>query len=268
MKQALAWTLFVIGCTRTVPAPIVDATASLVDAARARPVPHRLQARMGLKIDSPLLGLAGSTGGAMILDRPGRGHLAVLGPLGGPVATAQTEGTGLALAVTGDKEHRVAGDAAEVLRANTGDLLDLDGVLGLLTGELPLDPERIEEQRRLPDGDLELVLSASRGVRATAVLDDATATPVSVVVRDKRGDVLASATYAPFEVDRDSQMLLPTEVTLVMPDLQLTMDLKYKSWTFPETVPEVFGLEPPLGYATGPLELVGGVAEALGLQTP
>lgn len=268
MRQALVWTLFVLGCTRTVPAPTVDATASLLEAARARPVPRRAQARMALKVDSPLLGMAGSTGGALILDRPGRGHLAVLGPLGGPVATAQTEGTGLALAMMGDHRHLVARDAAAVLRATTGDLLDLDAVLGLLVGELPLDPAQVKDQHRLPDGNLEVVVEAPRGVHATAVLDQATATPVSLVVTDRRERTLASASYAPFELDAGSGMVLPTEVTLTLPDLQLTMQLRYKSWTFPETVPEVFSLEAPEGYASGPLELAGGVAEALGFQAP
>jgi hypothetical protein len=266
LRSFVAWSLLVLGCARGVPAPAVDASASIVDQALARPSPQRVQARVGLKVSSPMLGLAGSTGGAILLDRPGRGHLAVLGPLGGPLATLQTDGVGVAIATTQDRQHRVAAQADQVLRETTGGLLGLDALLGLLVGQVPLDPARAQAPRELEDGDLEVTVLGPGESRAAVTLVRSTATPRAVVVSGSGGRVLASAVYGPFEPHPETGNLLPTEVELALPDLELTLTVRYRSWSFPEALPEVFGLAPPAGYASGPLELTGGAAAALGLD--
>ncbi len=43
------------------------------------------------------MGRSMSTGCALIVDRPGRGHLAVFGPFGATLLTAQTDGEGIAV---------------------------------------------------------------------------------------------------------------------------------------------------------------------------
>jgi hypothetical protein len=158
------------------------------------------------------------------------------------------------------KRHLVAPEAADVVRRATGDLVGLDDVLGLLVGDLPLDAA-VAGERRLPDGDLEVTFDGPDGTRAVAVIDDPTAAPVSLVVTDADQQRTLSATWEPFAVDTASGLLLPTEAVLEAPRLGLELRLQYKSWTFPEVAPDVFGLAPPEGFASGPLELAA--ADAL-----
>lgn len=259
MRQRVLTVLFVLGCGRTLPAPAPAAQASLLDAARARTVPARLLAKLSVQVRSEAMDVAGSSGGALILDRPGRGHVAVFSPLGGPLVTLQTDGTGLALALARERRHLVAAEADRVVREQTGGLVGIDEVLGLLVGDLPLDGLAPAGERRTADGDLEVVLEGPRGSRVVAVLDDPTAVPVSLVATDREGRIALRAAFAPFAAGADG-VLLPTEVALAVPALDLDVELRYRSWTFPETVRDVFGLAPPEGFATGPLELVGTAA--------
>ncbi len=257
MIGARRWLLgaLVVGCSRNhgLP-PAVEGQRAILDVALHRPMPPRLQGKLTVKARSSLLGIAGSTGGALFLDRPGRGHLAVFGPLGGPVMTAQTDGVGLAVAVMRDQRHLVAADAAEVVARATGEQLALDDVLGLLEGQLPFAEADIDDALRRDDGDLELTVRGVRGTRARVVLDDATGTPVSLAVSDRRDTLLFSADYAPFEPFGTDGALLPTAVTLTIPALDLVLELKARSWSVPEQLPDVFGLAPPDGFTSGPLE--------------
>jgi hypothetical protein len=245
----------VVGCSRHhgLP-PAVEGQRAILDAALGRPIPPRLHAKLTVKARSPLLGVAGSTGGALFLDRPGRGHLAVFGPLGGPVLTAQTDGTGLAVAVTRDRRHLVAADAADVIARATGERLAVDDLLGLFEGELPFAADDVQDAARLPDGDLAVEVRGTKGSRAHVVLDDRTGTPVSVEVTTRGDGPLFSAAYGPFEPLVDGGPLVPTTVTLTVPALELELELKARSWDVPTELPDVFGLAPPDGFTTGPLE--------------
>jgi hypothetical protein len=246
---------FVVGCSRHhgLP-PAFEGQRAILEAALGRRPPPRLHGKLTIKARSELLGIAGSTGGALFLDRPGRGHLAIFGPLGGPMMTAQTDGTGLAVAMMREREHLVSADADAVLHQTLGEELGLDEVLGLLEGQLPFDEADITDALRRPDGDLELQVKAARGTRARVVLDDLTGTPVSIEVVGRGDEALFSATYAPFEPMVEGGPLLPSAVTLTVPKLDLVLELKARSWDVPDEVPEVFGLAPPEGFTSGPLE--------------
>lgn len=254
MLRPLLVALFVLGCTRSLPAPPAARPASVLDQARARPVPSPLQARFSFKIRSEALDLAGSTGGALIVDRPGHGHLAVLGPLGGPMLTVQTDGLGLAVAIPKDRRHLVALDAEQVLRETTGGIAGLDDLIGLMVGDLPLDAATVLSEQLQEGGDLAVVLEGPKGTSLLAVLDDLQATPVSLEARDADGKVVLTAAYEPFAPREGDGALLPTRVQLAVPLLELDLDVRYKSWATPDPVPDVFGLAAPDGFTTGLLE--------------
>jgi hypothetical protein len=260
---ARTWLLaaLVVGCSRHhgLP-PAIEGQRTVLDAALHRPIPPRLQGKLTVKVRSDALGLAGSTGGALFLDRPGRAHLAVFGPLGGPLVTLQTDGVGLAVALTRDRRHLVADDAAAVVARATGGALSLDDLLGLLQGELPFAEADLTDAERLPDGALALTVRAPKGARARVVLDDRAGTPLSLDVSAKNDVPLLSATWGPFAPLGDGGPLVPTVVALQVPALDLDLELKARSWTVPEAMPDVFGMAPPEGFTTGPLEGAFGVA--------
>jgi hypothetical protein len=79
-----------------------------------------------------------STGCALIVDRPGRGHLAVFGPFGATLLTAQTDGTGLAISIPRD-ELFLQGDLAAELDRLTRGRVTVDDLIGALVGDPPED---------------------------------------------------------------------------------------------------------------------------------
>lgn len=250
---------FVLGCTRALrPQPVPAAMATPFEHARARPTPTRIQGRFSFTIEAAATGMAASTGGVVILDRPGRGHLAVLGPLGGPLATLQTDGYGAAVAIARDRQHYVALDAEQVLRESTSGLVGLDDLLGLFVGDLPLDGGgvHVRSQRQLPEagGPYEVVLDGPDGEALTVYLDPVTATPVSFMVVDSGGQQLLDVHYAPFSPFGDSGELLPTDIALALPRMGVELEIRMKTWTVPDPLPEVFGLAVPDGFTSSPLE--------------
>jgi hypothetical protein len=259
----------VLGCARGLrPAPSIDAAGDLLAQARARPTAARVTGRFSLVLVSP--GLSGdhrvSTGGAVILDRPGRGHLAVLGPLGGPVATLQSDGSGVAVALSRGHEHYVAQDAEAVLRETTGGGLGLDDLFGLFVGDVPLDGAKVLRRQALPDG-AEVVLEGPQGSRVTVGLAR-DATPRRLLAANRDGVVQIDASWAPFALLDEAAVptLVPTAMTLKLPPLGIDATVTMKSWTIPDPVPDVFGLAPPSGFTSSPLEDVLGRAgvDALG----
>jgi hypothetical protein len=264
--RAAMWLVVVLGCSKgAVPAPAVDARQSAIELARARVVPDPVQARFSIGLATADKQYP-STGGALILDRP-RGHLAVLGPLGGPLATLQTDGTGAAVAIARDKRHLLADRADQVLEANTHGAIGVDALLGLLVGDVPLDGAPVRSERADADGSVQVVLDGPEGTALSAILDPASGTPRSMVAWDVDGSAVFEAVYEPFErLEGDPELgtpdvWVPTRLVLRLPALDLTADLKYRSWRVPEPGSEaladgVFGLAPPDGFVSEPLEEV------------
>ncbi|MBX2801065.1 MAG: hypothetical protein KTR31_25520 [Myxococcales bacterium] len=247
------------GCPRTpTPEPLgqPDPAQEVLARAQARTVPDALRARFGFKIDSEPLGLSGSTGGALIVDRPGRGHLAVLGPFGGPLAQVQTDGTGLAVLMPRQRQHATALDAGERLLALTEGIAGLPEVVDLFVGKVPLDAERITATEPTAEG-LEITMAGPQDTVVQLVLEPASATPRLVDVMRTDGTSLLSATYGPFQPMEDGTAM-PGEASFHVPSLQLQLDVRFKSWTVLEgDPPDVFSLAPPDGFSTGTLNVAG-----------
>ena len=248
--------LTLAACTRNTPvrSAVPSAEEALLELARSRPLPPTLRSRLNFKLNSAEMN--GSTGGGIIVNRPGNGYLAVLSPLG-PLMTLHTNGTTAVVNLTTDRTQLEAADAESQIRTLTDGLAGVDEVLGLLVGQVPLDGLKMQEQSRTPDGDLQLKMQGPRGVIADLVLDDPTATPVSIDVHEASGEPLLSATYGPFEpLEEGSAVLLPSEVEVSITPLQATLRLRYKRWVnLGDEVPDVFGLEPPEGFTVRVLDL-------------
>lgn len=233
----------------------VDAAGSalqVVEQARARPTPDPVRARLHVALDSGTLDVAGGTGAVLITDRPGRGHLAILGPLGGPMATLTSDGVGLAVALPRDRRLLSSPEADAILREATEGLLGLDDLVGLLLGDLPFDQGEVKRQTLLEGGLVEALLEGPDGTRLVVVLEPRFATPVSATVYERTGRELLAATFEPFEPQPDGTVL-PTRVGLVVAALALELDLRFKSWELLTEVPPVFDLTPPEGWSVEPL---------------
>ncbi len=246
--------LLLIGCAGTLhPEAPAQTPQNVLDMARERPIPDPVQARFHIKVRSKPLDVAGGTGGALIFDRPGRGHVAVLGPLGAPLATLTSDGVGLAVDFMRAHRHLVGTDAESVVRETTGGIVGIDDMFGLLVGDLPLDDAKVKSRAKLEDGQVQLVLQGPRKSSISAVLDGATGAPISLIANDRNKRRLLEASYGPFETHGDGS-LVPSTVNIEIPQLEMTLELRFKWWKTLDEVPDVFVLDAPDDFETESLE--------------
>lgn len=234
------------GCgPRSQPTPAPAPRDDLVDMARARPIADILQARFHIKLRSSVLDLAGSTGGGLVVERPGRGYLAILGPLGSPLLTAASDGEAMGVMIAKGKRYLVAEDAEQVLSETTSGVAGMDDVLALLVGDLPFDKAAITSSKVVEPSGRQVEFSGPSGTRVEAIIDARTATPRALSAFDEKGGLVLKAEYGEFEAIGES--LMPKSVDLFVPELGLTIGLRYKGWSTPEEAPDVFKIESPEG---------------------
>lgn len=270
LTRPLVWMLFVLGCVRAVrPDAPLDHRQTPLESARSRPLPVRIQGKFSFTVRSERNDFAASTAGVVILDRatiPPRGHLAVLGPLGGPLATLQTSSGGASVALARQRQHLVAENAEHVLRETTSGVVGLDDLLGLFVGDLPLDAVSPRSEHVSEGGIAEVLLDGPEGTTLSLEIDTATATPRTLIARDKGGRVMLDVHYAPFgpqtldasalspPATAEVTLWLPTDLTVALPGLDLDLEVHMKSWSVPSPMPDVFGIDAPEGFSSSPLE--------------
>ena len=250
--QVIGIAAFLLGCGHGLsPEAPADKPESILAMARARPIPNPVRARLGLKIRSKMLGVAASTGGGIVAHRPGRGRIDVFGPLGNPLVTVKSDATGLALHLVRDRRHLVASDAESVMLATTGGVIGVDELFAVLVGDLPFDSQRARGLRASDEGVSVHFKMPGKNI-VYAVLNPANGTPRSLRAMNSKDELILSAVYGDFEAV--GGQLMPKHVALELPALDLSIDVKYRSWKILEEPPQVFGLEPPEGTVSEPLE--------------
>jgi hypothetical protein len=245
--RAAVCALWLVACAK-VPVAVAPPVAedALVTALRTRAVPDPLQARFVVKIASEKLKItAPPLGGGLIVDRPGRAYLAVMSPVGGVVLSVTTDGAGAAMMNARDKQWVVADDAASLLGSAASGTLNLDDLVGLLLGQLPISEGSVRSRESV-EGGVQIVAAGPGKTTITALVDPETATPKRVTVTDADGNALVEASYEPF-APLDAS-LLPTALSLHVVPVDLHLDLRFKSWRTPEEIPDVFGLAAPEGF--------------------
>jgi hypothetical protein len=131
------------------------------------------------------------------------------------------------------------------LGSATSGSVALDDIISLLLGLVPVEQDMVKD--RLDDEDgVRLAIDGPGDTQFSALVDASNATPKTIRVDSAKGDELVRATYEPFELQGDSW--LPTNLLLEVPSVELTINVRYKSWKALETAPDVFNVEPPKGY--------------------
>lgn len=251
---AVCIALVLVGCKK--PTPITTANRLeedlLVKQLRSRVVPNPSQAKLSVKMRSKPLGIAAPPlAGGLIVDRPGRAYLAILDPIGSPVLTLTSDGTAAAMTNTRDKEWIHAEDAQMALGSATEQSVALDDVISLLMGLVPVEQDMVKDRTEEADG-VRLDIDGPGQTSFSALVDATNATPKSIRVDNAEGEQLVLATYEPFELQGDSWM--PTNLLLEVPSVELTINVRYKTWKVLETAPDVFNVVPPKGYTVVPME--------------
>jgi hypothetical protein len=244
--------VFVIGCGKGhLPPPAHGEPATVLEMARTRGVPDPTRARFSVKLRSQKMSLAATTGGGLVVDRPGQGRIDLFGPLGNPLITVSTDAAGLSVLLIAEERQLAAVDAEAVLRETTGGVAGLDDLLALLVGDLPFDTARVLALQRT-EGGTRVLLEGTAGATVEAVLDPALGTPRSLVAANREGATLMRATYDPFVPFGDT--LVPSGVELLVPSLDLAVELRYRTWDAAEPDAAVFQVVAPPGYRVESLE--------------
>lgn len=242
------------GCQKRTPPdalPELAADALLTQLA-ARAMPDTLRARFSIKMRSKPLGIAAPPlGGGLVVTRPDRAFLTVLNPVGSPVLTVATDGEGLTFLNTRDRQAFREDDVDAILGEASAGQVTLSELIGVLVGLVPVTADDLAKTRREGDA-LRLQFRRAEGVQVRAWVDPVLGTPLRVEVEDKRGRDVIQAEYAAFEAD-DGGPLMPTRVTLYVPSVELTLDLRYKTWVALDAPPDVFTPEVPDGWRVLPM---------------
>jgi len=244
-----------VACRKpTVPPPASEQADGL--AALREPVADPLRGRFAFRIESEPLGLKGGTGGALIVDRPGRLHFAVLGPLGGALATAQTDGQRASIVFRRDNQHLWADAVDDTVRGWTGGELGVDDVVGLFLGKVPL-PASPADLVQATDGSLSYERSGDDGAGSVLVeLEGTPLRPRAVRIVDAAGTEQLAVQYEGFEAFDAG--VLPSAWVLSAPALQLQLDVTLKSVEPLDEAPDVFDTSAPEGFSSARWEDVAG----------
>jgi hypothetical protein len=253
LRQALVAVIFALGCTKVlIVAPTLGAQADLLAAARVRPLADQVIGRFQLRLETERRSV--TVPAVIVLDRPARGHVAVLGPLGGPMATLQTDGGGVAVALSRGRQHYLSAEADAIVADATGGALTLADLFGLAVGDPPLDSASETSRQVLEDGSLRVVMPGPGGAEVTQVFSGPEGVLDELVVRTSSGEERLRLVYSGYAPITAGGPLVPTDLTLELPPLHVRAELHAKSWTVPDVVPQVFGLAPPDGFVTRPLD--------------
>lgn len=236
--------------------PIASRTPAL-DLARARPVLDPVRGKFTIKLHSEKLGVAATTTGGVLVDRPGHLRFDLFGPFGGSLFTAVSDGLGLSILDIGKQRQFLSVDAEKVLREASGGVAGLDDVIAMLVGDLPFDAAEVRSTRALSDPDhpqappVEVVFAGPKDTSVVAVLDSALGTPRTLTALDAKGAAMVTATYADFTPVDTTPM--PTAVTLDAAPLDLHIDIRFRSWEI-LAEPPAFDTATPPGFTATPLE--------------
>lgn len=242
------------GCQKRTPVdalPELSQDALLTQLA-ARSMPDTLRARFSVKLKSKPLGIAAPPlGGGLVVARPDRAFLTVLNPVGSPILTVATDGRGLSFLNTRDRQAFREDDVAGILGTSAAGQVTVPELIGVLVGLVPITASDLARTRR--DGDaVRVQFKRAEGVVVRAWVDPVRGTPRRVEVEDRKGRSVVEADYAVFEADGDGP-LMPTRVTLFVPSVELTVDLRYKTWVALDAPPDVFAPAVPEGWSTLPM---------------
>lgn len=242
------------GCKKKTDTPSLPSLEEpeLLSRLAGRPMPDPVRARFSIKMRSKPLGIAAPPlGGGLVVDRPGKAYLAIMNPVGGPVLSVATDGEAFVVLNNRDKQAFYEADAASALGDATAGTLALSDLVDVLVGLLPVTAEQITQRRR--DGDAtRLTFDRPEGVSLRTWVDPGTGEPRRVEVEDDKGKRLVDADYGPF-ADLDDGSRMPTRVTLFVPSVELTLDLKYKTWSGLDNPPDVFTPSIPEDFQTLPM---------------
>ena len=260
MTRWWGWMLVLaIGCAKGHVETSLAVPAAVYERARARVIPDLLRARFNVKIRSKPLDIAGSTGGGLVIDRPGSARIDLFGPLGSPLLTVTSDGAGLSVLLIDKQRQLVATDAEAVLREATHGSAGLDDILAVLVGELPFEGAPLRSIEPVGDGTkpdedgIRVLLEGPRGTTVVALIDPELGTPKRIEALDPKLGSLLVATYDRFESVGD--VLLPTRVEVTVPSVDLTLEARYREWSVLSEPPKAFSVQAPAGYTTESLEV-------------
>lgn len=242
-----------VGCKKAPPAtgPAME-TDALLEHLSSREVPEVVRSRFSVRLRSKPLGInPPPLGGGVVLERPDRLYLAIMNPVGGVVVSATSDGRRLLFLNQRDRQAFVDEDLVESLAQSTEGQLSPADVVDVFLGLLPVEARHLQRTRR--EGEqLRMRFQREGGVALTAWVDPVQGTPRRLVLTKGGGRPLVEVTYEPF-ASQDGEPLLPTRMVWEVPAVELSVDLRFRSWSILDGAPDVFAPEIPDRFEVRPM---------------
>lgn len=219
-----------------------DAT-SVAEQAWAREVPFALKASYTVSVDAPSLGISGSTRGALLVHRPGRFRLEIFSPLGSPLVYVASDGKGASLYLFSQNTWMGTDKAEETMRELTGGAAGLEDIISVMVGQLPFADADILGSERVDKETLAYSFGTPVGGRADVTLREADLTMQSLQAYDEHEKLSFEADYTDYM--RVGKSRLPEELVMVIPGINLTLELDFDTWDELGVIPDSFDVPAP-----------------------
>ena len=241
MKRYLVfWVLMlVMGCPKA-PNNLTD--QALLELGQSRDIPYAMRGKFSAKVTAkgdPMPGLPG----AMILHQPDRFRIALNAPIGGPVFTLISDGTGVGLVLHRENVYILVEHAADLLGPLVNQGVGLESLTAVLLGSVPWSetaPSSIEE---IEDG-IRFVYSGPEGSSVKVQLHPGG--ELALLETFDAEDVLVFS-VAHREYSKVEGFRMPKKTYIQMPAADLSVQLKFSDWSELAKIPNAFGLDAPSG---------------------
>jgi hypothetical protein len=239
MIRVLCLFLLMTGCVKT---PEVLSPDALLAAGQARKIPFAMRGKFSAKLTVRGESFP-SLPGAMILHQPDRFRIEMNAPIGGPVFTLVSNGSGVAMHLHRDKVTILEPEAQVFLSSFMGEGTGLKSLTSVLLGGVPLQDER-PVRTETDESGTRFVYAGPQGSELKIILH-----PGGELARMESLD---SSGVLLFSMEHESLVQvegkgMPKVSVIEIPSQEIHLRLKFSGWSELAKIPEAFGLGVPAG---------------------
>jgi len=231
-----------LGCPK---APVSHGPDILLEAAQSRTISYAMRGRFSAKLSMSDQAVP-SLPGALLLHPPGRMRLAMNAPIGGPVFTAVSDGTGLLLLLHRDGRAVLSEDFSETMRSMFGIEVTPDFFTQALMCTAPFDVKTPEQVVTTSEG----TTFHYTGLRGTRIEMSLQVEGMIDTLRASDGEGQLQLELQCSNPKKVEGQWMPGVIELTVPPLATGLRLKFSDWVEMTRIPDAFGLDVPSGIET------------------
>jgi hypothetical protein len=239
MIRVLILILLTAGCVKT---PQLLGPEALLSAGQARQIPFAMRGKFSAKLTARGEAMP-SLPGAMIVHRPDRFRIVLNAPIGGPVLTLVSNGTGAAMHLHRNKMTILEPDAQVALADLMGEGTGLASLTNVFLAGLPL-PQAVPIRTETDEFGTQFVYAGPVGSELKVRLH-----PGGELAKmeswGSSGELLFSIAHESLVQIAGKGM--PKVTVVEIPSQEVQLRLKFSDWSELAKIPKAFGLDVPPG---------------------